>query len=95
MSVIAMIPSEHTGYNSFISQCAGVRNNAQSLWIDLAVVSSSSCHYALHFIWILWRINFVATRETLYTGHKGWFNKATVSSTLYVCLKLVVAWRGA
>ena len=60
----------------------------------LVVVSSSSCHYALHLIWILWRINFVATRETLYTGHKGWFNKAAVLGTLCIYLKLVVAWRG-
>ena len=57
------------------------------------VVSSSSCHYTLHFIWILWRINFAATRETLCTGHKGWFNKAAVPGTLCMSLKLVVAWK--
>ena len=56
------------------------------------VFSSSFCHYALHLIWILWRISFVSTKETLYTGHKGWFNKAAAPGTLCVCLKLVMAW---
>ena len=45
------------------------------------VLSPSSCHYALHFIWILWGINFVATRGTLH-GHEGWFKIAVVPGTL-------------
>jgi len=60
----------------------------------LVVVSSSSCHYALHFISILWSINFIAIRETLYTGHKGWFNEVAVPGTLHVCLKLAMASKG-
>ena len=60
---------------------------------QVSVASSSSCHYALHFTWILWRINFVATRETLYTDHKGFFNKA-VPGKLHMCLELMMAWRG-
>ena len=72
----------------------------EGLWIInqvTVVVSLSSFHYTLqdilHFVWILWRINFFATREALYTGLKGWFNNLKVATlgTLHVCLKLVMA----
>ena len=56
----------------------------EGLRIILVVVSLSSCHYALqdalHFVWILWRINFFATKEKLYSGFYGWFNKVRSSS---------------
>ena len=47
------------------------------------VVSVKFLSLCSTFVWILWRINFVTTGETLYTGHKGWF-KAAVSSTLHM-----------
>ena len=63
----------------------------------LVVVSSSSYHYALrdalHFVRILWRIHFFATRGTLYTGFKGWFYKVAAPGTLHMFLKLAMARR--
>jgi len=71
----------------------------KGLWIIkqvLVVVSSNSCHHALHFIWILWKsTSLPPEKQYKYVGFKGWFNKAVVPGTLRVCLKLMVAWRGA
>ena len=84
-----MISSKYTGYNYLISQCAKYATMHKGIWIINLVVSSSMLSISSR------KINFVATRETLYVYcHKGWFNKAAAPGTLHVCLKLVVAWRG-
>ena len=66
----------------------GVRGNAWMINQLPVVVSSSSCNYALHFVWILWRIIFVATSETLFARFRYTFCVCEVSDSI------VMAWRG-